>query len=431
MATDESSASSAAAGGSRGEKIDEIASLIPLLTALNKHPFWETQPVPQFAEAGDLTLPDGPILPQIPSSDVKQDPYNLPAQFEWTDIDIDDESTFSDLHRFVSNNYADSEAPLPFPYSPCFLRWLLRDPNQIKSLHVGVSVKNTKKLIGFIAATPAMLRIGTETFRVAVANVLCVHKKLRSKRLVPVLVRELARRAQLEGIWQGVFTTERHLPTPICTSRLLYRFLNPKKMKRCGHVVKTSPLDEISIRRLNKWYKVAKTVETRGFRKMDAGDVTAVSEMLNIYLKKFEVALEVDEHFVEHFLLPKPGIVDCYVVEDSETNKLTDFCSFLIHSVEVENDPKYSELKCVVLFYYATYETAHLKLMKDVLVMAKEDGADLFMAYDIMGNLSFLDGLLFRPKTPKNDDDWKEIYYYFYNYRMKEVLETREVALII
>ena len=33
-------------------------------------------------------------------------------------------------------------------------------------------------------------------------NFLCVHKKLRTKRLAPVLIKEITRRVNLEGVWQ-------------------------------------------------------------------------------------------------------------------------------------------------------------------------------------------------------------------------------------
>ncbi len=33
-------------------------------------------------------------------------------------------------------------------------------------------------------------------------NYLCVHKKLRSKRLGPVLIKEITRRVNMQNIWQ-------------------------------------------------------------------------------------------------------------------------------------------------------------------------------------------------------------------------------------
>lgn len=65
-------------------------------------------------------------------------------------------------------------------------------------------------------------------------NFLCVHKKLRSKRVAPVLIREITRRVNLQGIFQAVYTAGVVLPKPIATCRcvaalqpisLLYHYL--------------------------------------------------------------------------------------------------------------------------------------------------------------------------------------------------------------
>lgn len=50
-------------------------------------------------------------------------------------------------------------------------------------------------------------------------NFLCVHKKLRSKRVAPVLIREITRRVHLEGIFQAVYTAGVVLPKPVGTCR--------------------------------------------------------------------------------------------------------------------------------------------------------------------------------------------------------------------
>jgi glycylpeptide N-tetradecanoyltransferase len=61
--------------------------------------------------------------------------------------------------------------------------------------------------------------IYSRQFRWVEINFLCVHKKLRSKRLAPVLIREVTRRVNLTGIFQAVYTAGITLPTPICGSR--------------------------------------------------------------------------------------------------------------------------------------------------------------------------------------------------------------------
>lgn len=50
-------------------------------------------------------------------------------------------------------------------------------------------------------------------------NFLCVHKRLRSKRVAPVLIKEITRRVNLEGIFQAVYTAGVLLPKPISICR--------------------------------------------------------------------------------------------------------------------------------------------------------------------------------------------------------------------
>ena len=49
-------------------------------------------------------------------------------------------------------------------------------------------------MVGFITAIPAAMRAWDTSFSAVEINFLCVHKKLRSKRLAPVLIKEVTRR---------------------------------------------------------------------------------------------------------------------------------------------------------------------------------------------------------------------------------------------
>jgi glycylpeptide N-tetradecanoyltransferase len=67
------------------------------LSTSKHHKFWETQPVGQFKDLGDSSLPEGPIEQPTPLSEVKQEPYNLPAQYEWSTCDMDDGPTCNEV----------------------------------------------------------------------------------------------------------------------------------------------------------------------------------------------------------------------------------------------------------------------------------------------------------------------------------------------
>lgn len=58
-------------------------------------------------------------------------------------------------------------------------------------------------------------------------NFLCVHKKLRSKRVAPVLIREITRRVHEKGLFQAVYTAGVVLPKPVACCRSVWELLNP------------------------------------------------------------------------------------------------------------------------------------------------------------------------------------------------------------
>lgn len=74
-------------------------------------------------------------------------------------------------------------------------------PDYFKEWHVGVRATKTQKLLGFISGIPVKVRVKEQTAKMAEINYLCVHKKLRAKRLAPVLIKEITRRVNLQNIW--------------------------------------------------------------------------------------------------------------------------------------------------------------------------------------------------------------------------------------
>ena len=76
-----------------------------------------------------------------------------------------------------------------FAYSHAFLRWALQPPGFRREWHCGVRATASGKLLAFISGVPAKLRVRGSLLRTVEINFLCVHKKLRHKRLAPVLIK--------------------------------------------------------------------------------------------------------------------------------------------------------------------------------------------------------------------------------------------------
>ena len=120
----------------------------------------------------------------------------------------------------LNENYVEDDDNLfRFDYSPEFLRWALQPPGYLQEWHTGVRITKSSKLVGFISAVPANIRVHDAPKKMVEINFLCVHKKLRSKRLAPVLIKEITRRVNCQGIFQAVYTAGVVLPTPVGTCR--------------------------------------------------------------------------------------------------------------------------------------------------------------------------------------------------------------------
>jgi glycylpeptide N-tetradecanoyltransferase len=188
--------------------------------------FWKTQPVPQM---GDIVVSNEAIEPD--KTDIRQEPLSLPDKFYWDTLDLDNPDVLDELYQLLAENYVeDDDNMFRFDYSKDFLLWALKPPGWIQEWHCGVRVTGNNKLICFISAIPVLMRIQEKEKKMVEINFLCVHKKMRSKRVAPVLIREITRRVHMNGIFQAVYTAGVVLPKPLATCKYWHRSLNPKKL---------------------------------------------------------------------------------------------------------------------------------------------------------------------------------------------------------
>ena len=61
--------------------------------------------------------------------------------------------------------------------------------------------------------------IALENIKMVEINFLCIHPRLRNKRLSPVLIKEATRRTNLHNMWQAFYTTDIDLPNCLFAAR--------------------------------------------------------------------------------------------------------------------------------------------------------------------------------------------------------------------
>ncbi len=211
------------------ERLRSMKEMAPLYV---KHAFWDTQPVPHFMPQEERNSgPAGGEIEKKELKDVPTAPYALPAEMEWSTIDVTNDKELTEVFELLRDNYVeDSSKSFRFHYSAPFLRWALTPPNYVKDWTVGLRVKANHRLVGFISGVPAKISVADKTVSMAEINFLCVHSKLRTKRVAPVLIKEVTRRIHLKQVWQAVYTAGKYIPTPVSESLYHYRCLNFKRL---------------------------------------------------------------------------------------------------------------------------------------------------------------------------------------------------------
>ncbi|QPG74839.1 hypothetical protein FOA43_002175 [Brettanomyces nanus] len=397
---------------------------------MKDYKFWKTQPVTKFDES---VLQEGPIDSSKKTSDIPKEPFPMLPQFEWVTLDIDKDEEMTQLYELLYDHYVeDHDSTFRFAYNKDFFNWALKPPGWNKEWHLGVRVKATKRLVAFISGVPANLKVRDHQFRAVEINFLCVHKKLRNKRLAPLLIKEITRRINLCDIWQALYTSGTVLPSPITVCRYAHRPLNWEKLYDVGF--SALPEDKTKAQMMAK-FAISSSTKTRGLRKMRQTDIDAVFDLYNRFQKRYEVSQEFTKEELSHWLLgdahertlsDSDKVIMCYVVEN-EDGRITDFFSFYILPFSVLNRPSFTNLGVAYLYYYASDTASEAEsrfdseatkkltkrlesLVSDALVLAKNVGVDVFNALTSQDNVLFLEDLKFGP-----GDGF--LNYYLFNYK--------------
>ncbi|KAK9450339.1 acyl-CoA N-acyltransferase [Limtongia smithiae] len=387
--------------------------------SMEDYRFWRTQPVTRFDEKIE---DEGPIDNSKTVDEVPDTPYPLLKEFEWATIDLSDSAQMEEVFELLYGNYVeDSDASFRFHYSLEFLKWANCAPNYKSDWHVGVRVVATKKLVAFISGIPVTLRIRNTTMKSAEVNFICIHKKLRSKRLAPLLIREVTRRINKQGIWQALYTAGVVLPSPVSTCRYYHRSLNWAKLNDIGF--SALPPNMTRSKMILK-YKLPAVTSIPGIRLMQRSDIDQVFDLLNAYLAKFELTQVFEKEELLHWLMADYGLGEksndekdpkrfiwAYVVENAN-GTITDMVSFYKLPSSVLGNDKHDSLNAAYAFYYASsvalestsrtdkvatdkLATRLCELFNDILIVAKNLDFDVFNALTLLDNPLFLNELKF------------------------------------
>lgn len=156
---------------------------------------------------------------------------------------------------------------------------------------------------------------------------------------------------------------------------------------------------------------------------MNEKDVKKCHKLVNDYLSKFELAPVFSVEEFAHWFLPRPDVVDSFVVDDPKLGIIA-FCSFYTLPSTVMHHPTHSSIRAAYSYYNIPSEHTDLTdLVHDALVTARDARYDVFNALDLMENKKFLEEL----KFGVGDGN---LQYYLFNYKCPN-LTPEQIALIL
>lgn len=347
------------------------------------HKFWDEQPQNDNTTLCQNRHKNTAILDQ---SIVKDHACKLPTNFNWSTEDLSNHLVMNDIYNFLCSHYVtDSTGTIRLNYSINFLKWALCVPNMDPEWSVGVRTNNGK-LVAYISAVPLPITIHDKDVDAVGINFLCIHKKLRDKRLAPVLIQEITRRVNMKNIWQAVFTNGINLPGYNAICNYYSRILDVKYLHDNNFMSKQ---DQTFIRRYNKLL----TVHTdTTFRRCTQNDVPCVVKLLQHSYQDKPLKRRFTDSFVSSIVNPHvDGVVYSYI-----NNTCTDFISFYI--LQIKSCCGDNIINAGMMYYNAHTTLSESDLLREAMSLCKIHGCHIFKCLNIFSS---------------SDDMYKEIKFQF------------------
>lgn len=207
---------------------------------------------------------------------------NLPKGFTWCepcDLQIERVQAFLSDHYVASNVAASDQGHnirYTLQYSKEILKWYLCR----NACLVGIETTENRKIVGFISAVPTLVDTSKRLSTIAEVNFLCVHHRLRGKRLAAVLIKELLRCVLIScnQIRQAIFTGDvsHSLPLkPLVETRFFHRPLDVDHLIDCNFFSPDTISPMLTRERARKLYNVNSIKVSGGlkvFRRLMADD---------------------------------------------------------------------------------------------------------------------------------------------------------------
>lgn len=355
--------------------------------------YWTKHPVVDASDA-HATGPVGPLSLRTLSLTRSL----LPPGFEWVTLSPND---VADICDFLKKHYVRDEA-VALVYNVALLRWYFSSPGG--AVLLGVRNARNHKLLAFVSSIMYPMRFREASLSPVAVNFLCLHSKLRSRRLVPLLIQELVKRskAKFRRADQAIYTSGAVLPGLICSPQYYHRYLTPARLVETGFATERKGESELPRHAsTNTWSRVCQP---------------DVLERIRVALSASSVGPDFDASRFRHWHLSRKGVIDTFL----HTNGAVVSGYWL----DLYMHQKEQSLKAYYVFFMTpTCSQVAKPEVEELMVRLRNAGGNLVQCLNIRGHPAVLTQWGFSALSSR-------LHYYMYNWKCPPV-RNRELGVVL
>jgi len=314
-------------------------------------------------------------------------------KYEFYDVETDEDYLLAEnfLNKYY---YKSSESSFKLNYTGKHVRWLNTiTEEEHKGLCYGLVFKGSKIFVGFIMGTVVRFVLNNEPIQMTEVNLLCVHPSLRSKNYALYIINEFVRRVKLIGYTEAIYTGTNKLGYPtryIGTSQYYHRPLDLDYLISLNF---TSCWPYNTIKKKKDALRLAK--DSNYLKLLSLEDIPLAHNLLSNYVKRYKLYPVMSEELFKKTFYNN-DYVYCYLCYDKD-NVVVDMISYYVLPYKHIESGKL--IHAVTLYYYTNYSNNLHVWIKNLMIIARNNGNHVFNALNVMETNSVFDDLKFEEGT--------------------------------
>lgn len=305
------------------------------------------------------------------------------------------------LTNFLNDHYYEGEN-FRIKINDKQLRWMLSSDYTLC-----LGLKNGDDLVGCICGMETNMRVHVKQFKMIDVLFLCLNNDFRGKKLTSLLVNEFIRVCNLSGYQYGYFHSKKEVGYSMTQTTNYNRALNIVPLIESGFM---SVPKDVKIKDVDLRLQLPNNpINGEKFIKMEESHIDQAYNLYTQYVNKYKAyRIFTKDQFKNRFFDNK--FMTTYVLVN-DNNDVRDFIAYYKQTIHINKKVKYDCIRNAVLYFYTSKSETSYRLIKDMLIIAKNEGIDLFTMNDSLENEFILHELFF-DKSPNT--------YHHYLYKINQ-----------